>query len=183
MFSVDPMMTEPDLVTIGDGASVDTASLIAHINTRGTFRLNPVKVGSYCVLKTMCRLLSGASMEDHSIMLEHTLVLSGETVDKGKVWQGWPAGKKFLLEEYREDLRRALTEAYFKRLHTPRVGAPIISLNSSSSGSPGTPDTSNEHSHLASLCSSDCLVGVPDDSDSATHSTPLLGEENKMVSF
>jgi hypothetical protein len=81
------MMTEPELVTIGDGASVDNASLIAHINTRGTFRLNPVKVGSYCVLKTMCRLLSGASMDDHSIMLEHTLVLAGETVDKGKVWQ------------------------------------------------------------------------------------------------
>ena len=35
----DPMMTEPDLVTIGDNASIDDASLIAHINTRGTFRL------------------------------------------------------------------------------------------------------------------------------------------------
>ena len=33
------MMTEPDLVTIGDNASIDDASLIAHINTRGTFRL------------------------------------------------------------------------------------------------------------------------------------------------
>ena len=35
----DPMMTEPDLVAIGDNASIDDASLIAHINTRGTFRL------------------------------------------------------------------------------------------------------------------------------------------------
>jgi hypothetical protein len=34
----DPMMTEPDLVTIGDGASIDDASVIAHINTRGNFR-------------------------------------------------------------------------------------------------------------------------------------------------
>lgn len=34
----DPMMTEPDLVKIGDGSSVDDASLIAHINTRGIFR-------------------------------------------------------------------------------------------------------------------------------------------------
>ena len=34
----DPMMTEPDLVTIHDGAAVDDASLIAHINTRGIFR-------------------------------------------------------------------------------------------------------------------------------------------------
>ena len=34
----DPMMTEPDMVTIGDDASIDDASLIAHINTRGIFR-------------------------------------------------------------------------------------------------------------------------------------------------
>ena len=34
----DPMMTEPDLVTIGDDCVIDDASLIAHINTRGIFR-------------------------------------------------------------------------------------------------------------------------------------------------
>ena len=34
----DPMMTEPDLVTIGDNSCIDDASLIAHINTRGIFR-------------------------------------------------------------------------------------------------------------------------------------------------
>ena len=34
----DPMMTEPDLVEIGDNVSVDDASLIAHYNTRGRFR-------------------------------------------------------------------------------------------------------------------------------------------------
>ena len=34
----DPMMTEPDLVQIGNYVSVDDASLIAHFNTRGRFR-------------------------------------------------------------------------------------------------------------------------------------------------
>ncbi len=68
----DPMMTEPELVTIDDGAAVDDASLIAHINTRGVFRLNPLVVGAGCVLKSGTRLLSGANMEPHSIMLEHT---------------------------------------------------------------------------------------------------------------
>jgi hypothetical protein len=34
----DPMMTEPDMVTIEDNACIDDASLIAHINTRGVFR-------------------------------------------------------------------------------------------------------------------------------------------------
>ena len=32
-------------------------------------------------------MLSGASMDDHSVMLEHTLVLAGEVVDSGMVWQ------------------------------------------------------------------------------------------------
>lgn len=43
---LDPMMTEPDLVTIGDCANIDDASIIAHINTRGTFRLHTLQVGS-----------------------------------------------------------------------------------------------------------------------------------------
>jgi len=42
----DPMMTEPDLVTIGDCASIDNASLIAHINTRGVWMLRHLNVGS-----------------------------------------------------------------------------------------------------------------------------------------
>lgn len=42
----DPMMTEPDLVSIGDGTSIDNASLISHINTRGVFMLRHLHVGS-----------------------------------------------------------------------------------------------------------------------------------------
>jgi hypothetical protein len=41
-----------DLVTIGDDVSIDDASLIAHINTRGIYRLNPLSVGKGCVLKS-----------------------------------------------------------------------------------------------------------------------------------
>ena len=51
-------------------------------------RLNPLNIGRYCVLKSNTRLLSGADMEDRSMMLEHTLVLSGDSVDSATVWQG-----------------------------------------------------------------------------------------------
>lgn len=34
----DPMFTEPDIVTIGNFVSIDDASVIGHINTRGMFR-------------------------------------------------------------------------------------------------------------------------------------------------
>jgi hypothetical protein len=80
----------------------------------------------------MCRLLSGATMDDHSIMLEHTLVLSGETVDTGSVWQGWPAGKKFFLEDYRIDMSRVLTETFFKY---KRHNSTLTGSTSDSSGS------------------------------------------------
>lgn len=104
----DPMMTEPDLVSIGDFAAVDDASLVAHINTRGVFRLNELMVGRGCVLKSSCRLLSGANMDAHSILLEHTLVLAGETVECGSVWQGWPSQTQISLTKHRQLLSQKL---------------------------------------------------------------------------
>jgi hypothetical protein len=132
----DPMMTEPDLVTIEDFAAVDDASLIAHINTRGIFRyadrisrlavsgrfllltlcitccrLNPLFVGMGCVLKSNTRVLSGASMDAHSVLLEHTLVMAGEVVDCGAVWQGWPANSRQSLTRHRAEVRLTCTHS------------------------------------------------------------------------
>jgi acetyltransferase-like isoleucine patch superfamily enzyme len=123
----DPMMTEPDMVNIGDNCCVDNASLIAHINTRGYFRytilclyfhndkssifvrLNPIDVGSGCVLKSNTRLLSGSGMENNSILLEHTLVISGDRVDAGSVWQGWPSEVHTPLREHRQGVTNLLS--------------------------------------------------------------------------
>jgi carbonic anhydrase/acetyltransferase-like protein (isoleucine patch superfamily) len=105
------LMTEPDLVELGDNVNLDDCSVVAHINSRGNFALNRLKIGSGCVcrcrvyfetctdwlgdcrcaLRTGSRLLSGASMEDSSMLLEHTLLSSGETAEAGSVYAGWPA--------------------------------------------------------------------------------------------
>jgi len=106
----DPMMTEPDLVDIGDQACIDDASLIAHINTRGVFRLNPLVVGKFAVLKSMTRLLSGATADQNSMMLEHTLVMAGETVDMGSVWQGWPSSSSTSLFAHRQKVAKLLDQ-------------------------------------------------------------------------
>ncbi len=85
----DPVMTEPDLVTIGAGASVDNASLVAHINSRGVFQLNELVVGEGAVMRSKTRLLSGAAMGPFSTLLENTLVVSGGEVQLsagGKRW-------------------------------------------------------------------------------------------------
>jgi hypothetical protein len=47
-------------------------------------------------------------MEPFSILQEHTLVLAGESVDVGSVWQGWPSSGAQRLEDYRSALRRHL---------------------------------------------------------------------------
>lgn len=68
-------------------------------------------------------------MEEHSVMLEHTLVLAGDAVDTGKVWQvilelcvrlslrlcvirlsgqGWPSTSQVTLETYRKQTRKIL---------------------------------------------------------------------------
>ena len=69
-------LTEPDLVTMGDRVSIDDCSVVAHINSRGQFSLNRLRLGDSCAMRNGSRLLSGASMEPQSMLLEHTLVAS-----------------------------------------------------------------------------------------------------------
>lgn len=87
------MFTEPDLLAIGDRSVVDDASVVAHVNTRGTFDLRRLVLGRRCVLRSGSRLLSGAAMEDDSALLEHTLVMGGDVVPRGCTLQGWPADR------------------------------------------------------------------------------------------
>ena len=42
-------------------------------------------------MRSGSRLLSGASMDDDSMLLEHTLLTSGEVAEAGAVYAGWPA--------------------------------------------------------------------------------------------
>ncbi|KAJ6605825.1 AMP-dependent synthetase and ligase [Mycena sp. CBHHK59/15] len=85
------LMTEPDLVTLGDNVNLDDCSVVAHINSRGNFALNSLKIGNGCAMRSGSRLLSGASMEDSSMLCEHTLLTSGDVADAGGVYVGWPA--------------------------------------------------------------------------------------------
>lgn len=93
----DPYMTEPDLVSLGDGVCVDRASLVAHSNTFGEYELRTLEVGSKATLRTNSRLISGAKMAENSEILEHTLVLPGDEVPKFQACQGWPASEHLSL--------------------------------------------------------------------------------------
>lgn len=84
------LFTEPDLLTLGDRVAVDDASLVSHINSRGQFKLNRLYVGDRSALRTGSRLLSGASIGEDACLLEHTLIVAGDHVEAGDVYQGWP---------------------------------------------------------------------------------------------
>ena len=85
------VFTEPDLLTLGDRVTTDDASLVGHINSRGKFSLNELRVGDRSVLRSGSRLLSGAKMGNDCVLLEHTLIMAGDEADDGVVYQGWPA--------------------------------------------------------------------------------------------
>ncbi|THH02453.1 hypothetical protein EW026_g448 [Hermanssonia centrifuga] len=85
------LMTEPDLVEMGDRVSLDECSVVAHINSRGKFALNKLNIATGCAMRTGSRLLSGAQMEDYSMLMEHALLPSGEVTEAGGVYVGWPA--------------------------------------------------------------------------------------------
>ncbi|KAJ4303436.1 hypothetical protein N0V90_002330 [Kalmusia sp. IMI 367209] len=85
------LITEPDLLKLGNRVAVDDASLVAHINSGGEFKLNRLHVGDRSVFRTGSRLLSGASVGDDACLLEHTLVMAGDHVESGDTYQGWPA--------------------------------------------------------------------------------------------
>src|SRR5690348_7921802 len=60
---------------VGNGACVDSAALIGHLNSKGSFSLNTLTVGPGCCLRSGSRLLSGATMAPGSALLEHTLIM------------------------------------------------------------------------------------------------------------
>ena len=85
------MLTEPDLVQMGERVAVDDASVVCHLNSRGLFELHELKIGARSALRTGSRLMSGASMGEQARLLEHTLVLPGQMVDDNETVQGWPS--------------------------------------------------------------------------------------------
>ncbi|CAL6342202.1 predicted protein [Bathycoccus prasinos] len=87
----DPPMPEPDLISIGDGACVNFAHVIAHTNTLGTFSLNTVIIRERATLCSESRVMGGSVIGPDAILLDHTLAMVGDDVAAEAIWQGWPA--------------------------------------------------------------------------------------------
>ena len=96
----DPMMTEPDLVSIGDGACINFAFIICHTNSRGVFSLNRIIIEEGATMRSWSRIMAGAVLGKNAMLLEHTLALVGDQVDGCIIWQGWPTRDMITTDEY-----------------------------------------------------------------------------------
>jgi hypothetical protein len=85
-----PMMTEPELITVGERACVESASLVAHLNTFGILELNPIRIGDLCTVRDKSRVSSGAELLRGSVLLERSLAMPGDVMPEFSVWQGYP---------------------------------------------------------------------------------------------
>ncbi|KAI0363536.1 acetyl-CoA synthetase-like protein [Pilatotrama ljubarskyi] len=120
------LMTEPELVELGDHVALDDCSVVAHINSRGQFSLNRLKIGAGSAMRSGSRLLSGASMEESSMLLEHTLLTSGEIAESGGVYSGWPAHRldqdKYLRKQSSSQLLSSINySSYYRNLQKEHI--------------------------------------------------------------
>jgi len=95
----DPFMSEPDLVSMGDRSVIDCASVVCHLNTKGYFELDKIKIENDCTLRSRSRLQKGVHMEAGSQLLEKSVAMTGEVIEAASVWQGVPASCWFHYSE------------------------------------------------------------------------------------
>lgn len=107
----DPRMTEPDLVTIGEGACINDAFVICHTNSRGELVLSPIAIGAGATVRGCSRVMGGSVLEPGALMLEHTLTGVGDHVSEGMAWQGWPVRSIRTRAEAEADRREACAQA------------------------------------------------------------------------
>ncbi|KAI9061574.1 acetyl-CoA synthetase-like protein [Trametes sanguinea] len=153
------LMTEPDLVEMGDRVAIDDCSVVAHINSRGNFALNKLRLASSCAMRAGSRLLSGASMDEHSMLCEHTLLTSGETAMAGAAYAGWPARQLddvFFLERVPSEISRQggqpLVRSYSRIEHIRRsMTRQSVASHDTTDASSSTNDNEKDTSSKAEL--------------------------------
>jgi hypothetical protein len=86
----DLFLTEPDLVTMGEGVCLNKKSgVVCHLNSRGGFSLTAIKLGDRASCRALTKVTGGSGMGDDSLLLEHTLLMPGEKLGSGETRQGW----------------------------------------------------------------------------------------------
>jgi acetyltransferase-like isoleucine patch superfamily enzyme len=93
------VVTEPDLVTIGDFCTLEKgATLQAHLFQDRIRTCDRVKIGHGCSVGTDSVVLLGAEMQDGSVLSALSLVMRHESLPPHSKWHGSPAEPDFAYE-------------------------------------------------------------------------------------
>ncbi len=85
------MLAAFDVISIGDGASVDErASLLGYTVQDGFVEIGPVCVGAHCFVGTKSVLAPDTVMEDGARLEDLSLLETGARVPAGQTWAGSP---------------------------------------------------------------------------------------------
>ena len=83
---------ESDLMILDDEVTIDRGGLFSsHTVENMVLKLAPVYYQKGCTTRSNAVLMPGGAMEPHSVLLEESQVLKGETVSSGQIWAGLPA--------------------------------------------------------------------------------------------
>ncbi len=82
----------PDLLTLGDGASLGNAvNLENAVVQGGRLHLGPIAIGRECAVGSFCVLEGGTALGDGAHLRGQSALSPGEHVPAGRVWAGSPA--------------------------------------------------------------------------------------------
>lgn len=84
-------LVQPDLVEIGEGSVIDDAAIVCHLNTKGNFSLVPIQIGAHVTMRKQARIQQGGVIKSGSMVLERSLVMTGDVIEQDDVWLGSPA--------------------------------------------------------------------------------------------
>ena len=79
-------------MVLEDEVTIDRGGIISsHTVENMVLKLAPVYYQKGCTTRSNAVLMPGGTMEPHSILLEESQVLKGESIPSGQVWAGLPA--------------------------------------------------------------------------------------------
>ncbi len=116
-------ITEKSLVTIGDGCTLNMASLIqGHSLEDGTFKSDRITIGDGCTIGTGAFVHYGVEMGAGVVLDADSFLMKGEEIAAGERWQGNPARQRRQDARPIATVRTARTEAEMARLEAVPVG-------------------------------------------------------------
>ena len=94
VFDDGASMSEKNLVTIGDGVTLNVGSVVqCHSQEDNAFKSDQITIGANCTIGVAAFVHYGVTMGAGAVLEPDAFLMKGEEVPEGEVWGGNPASK------------------------------------------------------------------------------------------